>query len=100
DTLPPTEKNRVRAKKADAVLTASIFIGIGNKPFVRGNGGGLSMEKGEAMEFVEIGKWRWIAPETLEGPTELQIYCNDEDPDKLGPYTLEPGQKLEVSPQF
>jgi len=91
---------RTKAKKNDAVVTASVFIGIGNKPYLRGSGGGLSWEKGQLMEFQEIGKWRWVAPSDLETALEVQLYCNDEEPDQSGKHTLEPGQKLEVSPVF
>jgi len=91
---------RTKVKKNDAVLTASVFIGIGNKPFLRGSGGGLSWEQGVAMEFQEIGKWQWVAPVDLEATLEVQIFRNDEDPDSSGRYTLEPGQKLAVSPVF
>ncbi|MGB0742945.1 MAG: hypothetical protein ACPGSB_00330 [Opitutales bacterium] len=91
---------KVKARKNDAVITAAVFIGIGNKPYLRGSGAGLSWEKGVLMEFQEIGKWRWVAPSETEEPLELQIYRNDEDADKSGKYTLEPGQKLEVSPVF
>ena len=92
--------SRTKAKKNDAVLTASVFIGIGNKPYLRGGGAGLSWDKGLPMEFQEIGKWRWVAPPDLETRIELQIFRNDEDPDKSGKCTLEPGQKLEVTPVF
>jgi len=91
---------RTKAKKNDAVLTASVFIGIGNKPYLRGSGAGLNWEKGLVMEFQEIGKWRWVVPSDLDAPVELQIYRNDEDPDQSGKYTIEAGQKLEVSPVF
>lgn len=91
---------RTKAKKNDAVITASVFIGIGNKPYLRGSAGGLSWEKGLAMEFQEIGKWRWVAPSDLDAALEVQIYRNDEDPDQSGKYTLEPSQKLEVTPVF
>ncbi|PXA02912.1 hypothetical protein DDZ13_14755 [Coraliomargarita sinensis] len=91
---------RTKAKKNDAVLTASVFIGIGNKPYLRGSGGGLNWDKGVVMEFQEIGKWRWVAPSDLDAAIDVQIYRNDEDPDKSGKYTVEPGQKLEVSPVF
>ncbi|MEO0510232.1 MAG: hypothetical protein AAF065_10280 [Verrucomicrobiota bacterium] len=91
---------KTRAKKTDAVLTASVFIGIGNKPYLRGNGAGLNWDKGVAMEFQEIGKWRWVASPDLDGELEVQLYRNDEDPDKSGKYKLKPGQKLEVSPVF
>lgn len=97
--LPDPVKIR-RTKKRDTAVIASVFIGIGNKPYLRGSGGGLNWETGVAMEFEEIGKWRWIAPDDLEAPIQLQVYRNDEDPDKKGKHTLEPGQQLEISPEF
>lgn len=90
----------VRTKGDDTMLSVSILIGIGNKPFLRGSGGGLSWESGIPMEFEEIGKWRWVAPVDLEVPVELQVFRNDEDADRKGRYTLNPGQQLEVSPVF
>lgn len=100
DVVPSQVKKRVRTKKSDTAVVASVFIGIGNKPFVRGSGAGLNWERGIAMEFVEIGKWRWIAPAGLEEPLELQLFRNDEDADSTGKYTLEPGQQLDLSPVF
>jgi len=96
----PEATRRARTKANDAVFTASILIGIGNKPFLRGSAGGLSWQTGVPMEFEEIGKWRWVAPADLAGRVEVQIYRNDEDPDRKGRHTLEPGQKLEVTPVF
>ena len=52
------------------------------------------------MDFEEIGKWRWVAPPRMEEAIELQLYRNDEDADRKGKYTLEPGQKLEIVPVF
>jgi hypothetical protein len=100
EAVPPVVTSRARTKQADSVLTANIFIGIGNKPYLRGSGGGLNWEVGVVMDFEEIGKWRWVAPDDLAEPIELQIYRNDEDPDQSGTHTLSPGQKLEVSPDF
>jgi hypothetical protein len=99
EAVPPATR-RARTKANDAVFTVSILIGIGNKPFLRGSGGGLNWEVGVAMDFEEIGKWRWVAPADLVGPVELQVYRNDEDADRKGRHTLEPGQKLEVGPVF
>ena len=96
----PAVIRRARTKANDGVFTASILIGIGNKPFLRGSAGGLSWQTGIPMDFEEIGKWRWVAPADLDGPVEVQIYRNDEDPDRNGRHTLEPGQKLEVTPVF
>jgi hypothetical protein len=98
--VEPAAIRQPRTKANDAVFTASILIGIGNKPFLRGSAGGLSWQIGLPMDFEEIGKWRWVAPADLAGPVELQIYRNDEDPDRNGRHTLDPGQKLEVTPIF
>ena len=100
DVVPSPVKKRVRTKKSDSAVIASVFIGIGNKPFVRGSGAGLNWDKGIAMEFVEIGKWQWIPPAELKEPVELQLFRNDEDVDSTGKYTLEPGQQLDISPVF
>ncbi len=100
DVVPSKVKKRVRTKKSDSAVVASVFIGIGNKPFVRGSGAGLNWDKGIAMEFVEIGKWQWIPPAELKEPVELQLFRNDEDVDSSGKYTLEPGQQLDLSPVF
>ena len=100
EVVPTPVKNPVRTKKSDSAVVASVFIGIGNKPFVRGSGAGLNWDKGIAMEFVEIGKWQWIAPANLDEPVELQLFRNDEDADSSGKYTLEPGQQLDLSPVF
>ena len=100
EAVAVVEKRRVRKNKADSVVTASILIGIGNKPYLRGSGAGLNWEQGVVMDFEEIGRWGWVAPVDLEGPIEFQIFCNDEQPDRKGKYTLEPGQKLEVTPVF
>jgi hypothetical protein len=100
EVVPTPVKKPVRTKKSDSAVVASVFIGIGNKPFVRGSGAGLNWDKGIAMEFVEIGKWQWIGPDDLDEPVELQLFRNDEDADSTGKYTLEPGQQLDISPVF
>jgi hypothetical protein len=92
--------SRASVKKNDAVFTVSILIGIGNKPYLRGSGGGLNWDAGVPMEFEEIGKWRWVAPADLDEPVELRVFRNDEDADRKGTHILQPGQKLEVTPVF
>ena len=80
-------------------VEAKVKIGIGNKPFLRGEGPGLSWEEGVPMNFVEIGKWAW-SPSDKDTPLVVQVYRNDQDPDPTGKHEVEPGQKLELSPDF
>ncbi|MEM7792337.1 MAG: hypothetical protein AAF546_13110 [Verrucomicrobiota bacterium] len=89
-----------RAKRADTVVTVNALIGIGNKPFIRGSGGGLNWEKGIPMEFQEIGKWRWLAPVELDQAIEIEIYRNDEELDQSGRHRINSGQKFEITPVF
>ena len=67
------------------------MIGIGNKPFLRGEGPGLNWEEGVPMNFVEIGKWSW-SPTKKNASLTVQVFRNDEDPDKSGKYEVKPGE--------
>lgn len=100
DLPPATKKKRAKKSAKDATtLVAQVLIGIGNKPYVRGSGPGLSEEEGVAMEFVEIGKWQWIAPDG-DSPVTCRIYKNDEVPADGEAIELEPGQRRTVTPSF
>ncbi len=99
DDLPPPRQKPRKSPKGATVLVAQVLIGIGNKPYVRGTGPGLSSTKGVPMEFLEIGKWQWTAPESDE-PISCQIYKNDEVPASGDMIELEPGQRRTVSPSF
>jgi len=86
-------------KNGTTTVVANVMIGIGNKPFLRGEGPGLSWEEGVSMNFVEIGKWAWSPPRKNASLT-VQIYRNDQDPDKAGKVEVKPGQKIEITPDF
>lgn len=97
-------KPKVRQESGAALfstttLVATAFIGASNKLFLRGEGPGLTWEEGVPMQFVEIGKWSWTTTEA-SGPIRLRVMKNDEEEDKAGVLILEPGQTLEVRPDF
>ena len=87
----------VPAGAADATGTAlivNLMIGIGNKPFVRGTGPGLSQDKGVPMSFLGIGRWQWISPDP-EAPATVEVWKNDQSP--MGePLHISGGAPLEV----
>lgn len=93
-------KKRKRRGKNDTVLTVNALIGIGNKPYLRGSGAGLNWEIGQPMNFQSIGKWEWTVSDEMEDVIEIQVYCNDQDPDQSGKHRLQPGEKLQISPKF
>lgn len=99
DLPPAPKKSRRKQAKGATTLIAQVLIGIGNKPFVRGTGPGLSEDKGVPMEFLEIGKWQWVAPDSDE-PVVARIYKNDEVPMDDAPIEIPPGQRRSVAPRF
>lgn len=95
----PIEKEETANKNGTTTVVANVMIGIGNKPFLRGEGPGLSWKEGVSMNFVEIGKWAWSPPRKNASLT-VQIYRNDQAPDKTGKVEVKPGQKIEITPDF
>lgn len=102
----PLSKGSDRSSESDVTevgaavtLRANILIGIGNKIHVRGNGGGLSLNEGTPMNFLEIGLFQWVSEPVTEA-LELRLYLNDEIEAAGGPLQLKPGETLEVTPDF
>ena len=98
---PEIEQDNIRAKPASGTTSviANVMIGIGNKPFLRGEGPGLSWDEGVPMNFIEIGKWSWSPPRKNASLT-VQLYRNDEDPDQNGKIEVKAGDKIEINPDF
>jgi hypothetical protein len=80
-------------------VVANVMIGIGNKPYLRGEGPGLNWDEGVPMNFIEIGKWAWSPPRKNASLT-VQLYRNDNDPDKSGKIEVKAGDKIEINPDF
>jgi len=98
----PEEVSPASSIAADGAsrLLVTAYIGIGNRLFIRGEGPGLSWEKGVPLQFVSIGKWRWDTNEAT-APIAFKLYKNDEiECSALGTGTLEPGHQQEVTAAF
>ena len=75
-------------------LVINLMIGIGNKPFVRGSGPGLSADHGILMNFLGIGRWQWVSPQP-DAPATVEVWKNDQSP--LGePIHLSGGETVEL----
>ncbi len=101
---PATESaevhERVRTSDGATRLIVTAYIGIGNRLFIRGEGPGLSWEKGVPLQFVSIGKWRWETNDAT-APVKFKLYKNDEiECAALGTQTFDPGQQQEVTATF
>jgi hypothetical protein len=81
-------------------LIATAYIGIGNKLYIRGDGPGLSWDKGVPLQFVSIGKWRWESADAT-ATVKAKLYKNDQiECQGLGTLALEPGRQHEVNAGF
>jgi uncharacterized protein YoxC len=81
-------------------LIVTAYIGIGNRLFIRGEGPGLSWEKGVPLSFVSIGKWRWDTNDA-SAAVRFKLYKNDEtECTALGERSVEPGAQQELTASF
>lgn len=99
--LPESSGKARKTSKADTCVIVNSLIGIGNKPYLRGAGGGLSADKGVPMEYLEIGKWRYVFPPDSQFPIEFSVYKNDETrSDGREVFKILPNEKLELNLRF
>jgi hypothetical protein len=81
-------------------LVVTAYIGIGNRIFIRGEGPGLSWEKGVPLNFISIGKWRWESHDATS-TVRFKLYKNDQvECTALGETSVEPGAQRELSASF
>ena len=95
EVVAPVEAEVLSAATGSGTsLTINLMIGIGNKPYVRGTGPGLSQDRGVPMNFLGIGRWQWVSPEP-DAPVTIEVWKNDQAP--LGePLHLSGGEPVEV----
>ncbi len=99
---PPPPEISEPAVSADGAtrLIVTAYIGIGNRLTIRGEGPGLSWEKGVPLSFVSIGKWRWETNDAT-APVKFKLYKNDEvECTALGERSVEPGAQQDLSASF
>jgi hypothetical protein len=105
DEAPPTPAPQEIAEPAVSSdgatrLVVTAYIGIGNRIFIRGEGPGLSWEKGVPLTFVSIGKWRWETKDATS-TVRFKLYKNDQtECTALGESSVEPGAQQELSAAF
>jgi hypothetical protein len=81
------------AKKASAKspikVKALVDVGFGNSLFIRGNGAGLSWEKGQLMENATPSEWIWSQQAAGE-EVQFKFLINDEIWSEGEDYSLYP----------
>ena len=89
-----------RAKSAGpqpTVIHANVDIGFGNSLYVRGEGPGLSWDRGVAMDCVKDDLWAHTI-EAAAKPIVFKFLVNDETWCTGDDYVVEPGNKITLVP--
>jgi hypothetical protein len=88
-----------RAPETVTVVEAKIDVGLGNAPFIRGQGNGLNWDKGQALNCIDASKWVWEAAPARERVV-FKLLVNDVIWAKGEDIVVEPGRKIQVVPGF
>jgi hypothetical protein len=95
---PAPVKSAVVTADAPVTIEAKIDVGYGNNLFVRGQGGGLSWDRGLPLQNVDSKTWRLIVP--AKDKVQFKILLNDAVWCKGEDLVAAPGKKVEVTPAF
>ena len=79
-------------------IEARVNVGFGNHLFLRGQGAGLSWERGTPLKCVDAQTWRWSAP--AAEPLTFKLLLNDTKWAQGDDVIAAPGSRLEVAPRF
>jgi hypothetical protein len=80
-------------------ISARVDVGFGNALHVRGEGAGLSWDKGVLMDCVEADLWRLTLPESARGHT-FKFLVNDLTWNTGPDYTVPAGANVTLTPEF
>ncbi len=101
----PAKKPAVSAKKKSAAeppatfISAQIDIGFGNHLTLRGEGPGLSWDKGLVMDNVGHSLWTSSISKAAK-PVTFKVLVNDLTWSTGPDFVIEPGQSITVYPSF
>jgi hypothetical protein len=87
------------AMALSTTVVAQIDVGFGNTLYIRGEGPGLSWEKGLALDCVADDKWSAVFEETAK-PIVFKFLINDQTWCTGDDYVAQPGATLTVTPSF
>ena len=89
----------VAAKKVATTISAQIDIGFGNLLHIRGEGPGLSWDKGVQLECVTDNQWQIVLAESAR-PIVFKFLVNDLSWNTGEDYTVAPGSNVTLVPAF
>ena len=97
---PPIALAKTESKPAPtpASIEVKMDVGFGNALFLRGEGGGLTWERGIPLVCVNSNTWHWS--QEIKEQVKFKLLINDQVWSAGGDLVLVPGKKVEVVPTF
>ncbi len=93
----PAKKPAVKTTRT--IIVAKIDVGFGNALYVRGEGPGLSWDKGLVMDCVADSEWTVTISDAL-APIVFKFLVNDITWCAGNDYVVEPGGSITIEPTF
>lgn len=81
------------------IISVKVDVGFGNQVYLRGEGAGLTWDKGVPAVSSASDLWLVTLPE-LSGPARFKVLVNDSAWSLGEDYTVHPGQCLTIEPRF
>jgi hypothetical protein len=97
--VPPAPVKKPAAQPTRTTIVANIDVGFGNALYIRGEGPGLSWEKGLVMDCVSDAQWIVTISDAV-GPIVFKFLRNDVTWCVGIDYTVEPGASITLEPAF
>ena len=89
----------VATRPVATTITAQIDIGFGNSLFLRGEGPGLSWDRGMLMNCVSDNQWQLTLGESAR-PIVFKFLVNDLSWSAGEDYSVSPGASVVIEPTF
>ena len=93
----PVKKPAV--KTTSTRITANVDVGFGNTLYIRGEGPGLSWDRGLAMDCVADDEWT-ITISDASVPVVFKFVLNDTTWSMGNDFVVEPGGSVAIAPTF
>ncbi len=90
---------KTAAKAIHTTISARIDVGFGNSLYLRGDGPGLSWDRGVLMECTGDDRWTYTVAESIR-PVVFKFLINDMTWSNGEDYTAKPGSTAVCTPLF
>lgn len=87
-----------KTKRPVTVIEVKVDVGFGNNLFLRGQGPGLSWDRGVPLTCIDGKTWQWTG--RVPDRMTFKLLLNDSIWSKGEDLVVKPGQKVEVVPTF